>query len=301
MDAGVLLPSFLTILVSLSAVNAEETPIPSDDCARCPNRVEVGNHWMCCSDCSEAKVTNHIAETGFCRSGAQLSIQPKSREVLRWITREWGVCSNSCGGGIRERSVRCVGSLEYSPQQLYYVNETKCDPLKMPPKQEYCNTRPCHGGDHSHAISLHHKERRHKEHHKEHKEYKEHRVYKERHSPHKRKGLPLWAIMMISLVTVSAAAGLAFGAYVMYRRRTSNENHGFVYVMLDSYAHHPVIGEPTGAYQSRKDCKTTAVPRLRTEQELERVAITGIFELFVMLLSIDRWTVYRLYFTACFT
>lgn len=97
----------------------------------------------------------------------------------------------------------------------------KCFYVLQPPKQEYCNTRPCHGGDHSHAISLHHKERRHKEHHKEHKEYKEHRVYKERHSPHKRKGLPLWAIMMISLVTVSAAAGLAFGAYVMYRRSVS--------------------------------------------------------------------------------
>lgn len=37
---------------------------------------------MCCSDCSEAKVTNHIAETGFCRSGAQLSIQPKSRGIF---------------------------------------------------------------------------------------------------------------------------------------------------------------------------------------------------------------------------
>ncbi|KAL2620974.1 hypothetical protein R1flu_001179 [Riccia fluitans] len=226
-------PACLPFFTHLQCCN-EETPTPSDECAQCPNRIEVGNHWMCCSDCSDATVTSYEAQTGFCRTGARLSIQPKAREVLRWITREWSVCSKRCGVGVRERSVRCVGSLEYSPQQLYYVNDTKCDQSRMPSRQENCNTRRCRGGNTPRGISLHKKEEQDEplnEHLREHHKGEHHSRHKKR-----RKGMPLWGIVVvyISVVTVAAVGGLALGTYVLYKRR-ENGNNGFYYVTLGSY------------------------------------------------------------------
>jgi hypothetical protein len=52
---------------------------------------------------------------------------------------------------------------------------------------------------------------------------------------HKKRHLPIWAIVLISLSTVAAAGGLAFASYLVYKRRTENSNHGFVYVMLEGY------------------------------------------------------------------
>jgi hypothetical protein len=190
----------------------EETPVPSDECARCGNRVEVADHWMCCSDGTQAQVINHELKTGFCRSGAQLAIQPKQREVFKWMPREWSECSASCGEGVKRRVIPCVGMLEHSPKQLYYVNETKCDASRMPHHKKPCRAKAC-----SH----------------------DRRAETDQHNEkHRRKSkLPIWGKLMIFGFTIITTAGLSVGGYVWYRRwKERNSNHGFVYVMLDNYS-----------------------------------------------------------------
>ncbi|CAM6111216.1 unnamed protein product [Calypogeia fissa] len=189
----------------------EETPIATDECARYPTRVEVGDHWMCCSDGSRAEVTKHDVKTGFCRSGAQLMIQRQEREVFKWVPREWSACSASCGEeGFRSRLIHCVGRLEHSAKQLYYVNETKCDSSSMPHHQEPCRAKSC-----SYEHDLHYREKH----------------YRRKHKLH------LWAKLIIFFLTSIGTAGLSVGGYILYQRwKERNANHGCVYVMLDNYS-----------------------------------------------------------------
>lgn len=171
------------------------------DCGQCANKVDVGEEWLCCSDCSEPQITDTDARVGFCQTRASLGSQLKPREVVRWSTREWGKCSTGCGGGLRKRDVKCLRYVEHALHLPAVVNDSECPAATMPAREEACNLTACSG------TRLHHKKKR----------------------------LPIWAIMLISLFTIATAGGLAFAGYLLYKRRTENSNHGFVYVMLEGY------------------------------------------------------------------
>lgn len=172
----------------------------SGKCHICPNRKDVGNEWICCSDCSEPAITDVKSKTGYCQTDAYLSFQPKPREIFKWHVREWTSCTGRCKKASQTREVRCLLYLENAPFAPTAVNDDKCSASKKPPTQERCTPPSCMGAS-----------------------------YQKRH------GLPVWAILLIILTCVAAAGGLAFAGLIIYRRRNDSSNHGFVYVMLDSY------------------------------------------------------------------
>jgi hypothetical protein len=57
----------------------------SGKCHICPNRKDVGNEWICCSDCSEPAITDVKSKTGYCQTDAYLSFQPKPRGESNYI------------------------------------------------------------------------------------------------------------------------------------------------------------------------------------------------------------------------
>jgi hypothetical protein len=42
-----------------------------------PNKVDVGDQWLCCSDCSEPQITDADAQVGYCQMDASLASQLK--------------------------------------------------------------------------------------------------------------------------------------------------------------------------------------------------------------------------------
>ncbi len=52
------------------------------DCAQCTNKVDVGDEWLCCSDCSEPQITDADARVGYCQMGASLGSQFKPQGEL---------------------------------------------------------------------------------------------------------------------------------------------------------------------------------------------------------------------------
>lgn len=57
----------------------------------------------------------------------------------KWVTDEWGICSKTCGGGVRDRLVICV---EESLGVKNKVADEHCRSPK-PNTQEICNMHDC--------------------------------------------------------------------------------------------------------------------------------------------------------------
>lgn len=69
--------------------------------------------------------------------GAQYSVSL----FLSWAAGDFGPCSASCGGGLRERGVRCV---EAQGHRLRTLPPTRCRALAQKPAEvETCNSQPC--------------------------------------------------------------------------------------------------------------------------------------------------------------
>eukprot|EP00246_Nothoceros_aenigmaticus_P004255 TRINITY_DN15720_c0_g1_i1.p1 TRINITY_DN15720_c0_g1~~TRINITY_DN15720_c0_g1_i1.p1 ORF type:complete len:257 (-),score=6.36 TRINITY_DN15720_c0_g1_i1:551-1321(-) len=174
---------------------AQDAAVASQTCAWCSKKLELVDHWVCCSDCSEPTVTSSSgsAVTGYCKTGAQFSIQSILPEVVQWMTGDWHSCSCTGGHAIRQRDVLCVLT---SDTHQSTVADARCSQWAAPVGVESCVDHPCNG----------------------------------------RKGMPLWAILLISLMSVTAIAGCVFGGYVLYKRYYGDKNQGFVYVMLEGYS-----------------------------------------------------------------
>ncbi|XP_051579133.1 papilin isoform X1 [Myxocyprinus asiaticus] len=63
---------------------------------------------------------------------------PACRSPIGWNIGDWGLCSKSCGSGLRERQVICSDR----QRNLYRVEECQASP--KPPTVESCNTQPCY-------------------------------------------------------------------------------------------------------------------------------------------------------------
>eukprot|EP01018_Ginkgo_biloba_P022588 Gb_18485 [translate_table: standard] len=183
----------------------EETPKAIDACSKCENKIDLGDEYVCCTDCSDPSITNKDTKLGYCRTGAQLAIQFKPQEVFMWVAGPWMECSSPCDGGIRYRDVSCFAILEDSPVKNYAVDDSKCLFVEMPARQETCNMQSC----------------------------TERTVDDSKH--YKRRGMSAWALTLLILLSMATISGLAYGGYNLYNRQTSAE-HGFVYVMLEGYS-----------------------------------------------------------------
>ncbi|KAM3870941.1 papilin [Diretmus argenteus] len=63
---------------------------------------------------------------------------PDQYQHTSWNIGEWGLCSKSCGSGVRERQVICSDRA----RNLYAVDQ--CNAFPKPSTVETCNPQPCH-------------------------------------------------------------------------------------------------------------------------------------------------------------
>ncbi|KAG9459730.1 hypothetical protein H6P81_004238 [Aristolochia fimbriata] len=182
-----------------------ETPKVTDRCVKCDNKVDFGDEFICCTDCSEAYITDKNTKLGYCKSGAELAVQLKPQEVFKWIAGPWMKCSSPCDGGIRYRDVTCFGSIEDVPVRQFVVDDSMCSLEEMPARQEACNLISCD------------------------------ELLDGYPNAKKRTGMSPFLVVLLVVLGLVAAGGIGFAGYTYYKRRNSNSS-GFVYIMLEGYS-----------------------------------------------------------------
>ncbi|XP_020106230.1 ADAMTS-like protein 2 isoform X1 [Ananas comosus] len=182
-----------------------ETPKVTNRCGRCNNKLDFGEEYICCTDCSEPYIMDKASKLGYCKSGAQLAMQLKPQETFKWVSGPWMKCSAPCDGGVRYRDVACFGSTAGTSVKQYPVDDARCSLKDMPPRQEACNLQRC--VDFSISESTNYEKR----------------------------GVSGWFIALIVLLGLVAVGGIAFAGYTYYKRRTSTSS-GFVYIMMEGYS-----------------------------------------------------------------
>ncbi|XP_061600031.1 papilin [Cololabis saira] len=111
------------------------------------------SEWSACSvSCGSGEQTREVTCTG---SGGMMleesscstllrptTVQPCEMPAclkqIRWHVGDWGLCSRSCGSGMRDRQVVCADR----ERNLYAVGQ--CNAHPRPPTMERCNTQPCY-------------------------------------------------------------------------------------------------------------------------------------------------------------
>lgn len=182
-----------------------ESPRVTEMCSKCRSKIDFGDEYICCTDCSDPYLVDKNTKIGYCKSGAELVVQLKPQETFNWVAGPWMKCSSPCNGGVRYRDVGCYGSIDDASIRHYPVDDSRCSADEMPTRQEPCNMKSC--GDYEEANE----------------NVKEH------------SGVSGWLIALLILLGLVATGGLGFLGYIFYKRRTSTPS-GFVYIMLEGYS-----------------------------------------------------------------
>ncbi|MQL88869.1 hypothetical protein Taro_021440 [Colocasia esculenta] len=103
----------------------------TDRCTKCRNKVDFGDEYICCADCSEPSLMDKNSKLGYCKTGTELSVQLKPQENFKWVAGPWMKCSSPCDGGIRYRDVGCFGSIEDTSIRHYAVADSRCSGEEM--------------------------------------------------------------------------------------------------------------------------------------------------------------------------
>ncbi|XP_029966691.1 papilin b, proteoglycan-like sulfated glycoprotein [Salarias fasciatus] len=117
----------------------------------CPAEYSVSSFSVCSVTCGEGQQTREVFCVG--SGGERLSdhacsgqVRPASVQTCRrpachthisWHATEYGLCTRSCGGGVRERRVSC------SDSNLNLYPEAQCASANRPISVEACNSQPC--------------------------------------------------------------------------------------------------------------------------------------------------------------
>ncbi|XP_010691222.2 uncharacterized protein LOC104904617 [Beta vulgaris subsp. vulgaris] len=199
---------FLSLLyVALSEdFHSQGSPIKvKDGCTKCENKVEDADKYVCCGDCTYPEMI-YDTSSGYCKSGAQLILQPKPKEVFKWVAGPWSTCSIPCGDGIRRRRVDCFAVIEDTASLDYPVYDDHCLNQEKLVVQEPCNLQSCVADVISNNVKQ-----------------------KGRHSKTSMSIITVLIFLGIVAVVVLGIAGLVF-----HRRRTCNES-GYVYIMMEGF------------------------------------------------------------------
>ncbi|EES03266.1 thrombospondin type-1 domain-containing protein 4 [Sorghum bicolor] len=180
-------------------------PKVTNKCGHCKSKLDFGKEFICCSDCSDPTVMDKNSKLGYCKSGADLTMQIKPEETFHWVAGPWMTCSSPCDGGYRYRDVACYGNLDDNTIKHYPVDDANCSANEMPARQEACNQQSCSDSEMTQSVNP------------------------------KKSGMSGWLVALVVILGLSAAAGIAFTSYTYYVRRTSGTS-GFVYVMMEAYS-----------------------------------------------------------------
>ncbi|KAK9130868.1 hypothetical protein Sjap_011355 [Stephania japonica] len=195
--------AFLSTLIFIAA-NLVNSPKVTDKCTRCKNKLDYGDEYLCCTDCSDPSIIDTNAKLGYCKTGAELVSQIKPQGHFKWVAGPWMPCSSPCDGGVRYRDVECFGETEDRSIPRYPVDDSRCLGEEMPLRQEPCNLSSCSDVSNQDLVET------------------------------DRGGMPVWLVVFLVLFGAVAIGGLGFAGYTMYKRRASSQ-HGFVYIMLEGY------------------------------------------------------------------
>ncbi|KAJ4830515.1 hypothetical protein Tsubulata_041126 [Turnera subulata] len=187
---------------------AEIPEVTKDWCTKCSNKMDNGDQYTCCRDCSDPHIISDAGKPklGYCQTGAELFVEPKendSARIFKWVPGPWKPCSSPCDGGIRSRDVECYAVFEDTLLPDYSVYDHLCSSMEMPAREEPCNLRSC--------LELH----------------------DAGSLAGKQPRKPTWAVALLSFIGIMVIGGIGFAVYTLYKRRTSQ--YGHVYVMMDGY------------------------------------------------------------------
>ncbi|KAK5608408.1 hypothetical protein CRENBAI_026178 [Crenichthys baileyi] len=113
----------------------------------------VSSFSVCSVTCGEGQQTRDVVCVGArgehlrdhaCRglarpASVQTCRRPACHVHITWHVTELGLCTRSCGGGVRERKIGCFDT------DLNPYREDRCGAFSRPLSVESCNTQPCPG------------------------------------------------------------------------------------------------------------------------------------------------------------
>ncbi|KAL9232042.1 hypothetical protein vseg_007190 [Gypsophila vaccaria] len=179
-----------------------------DGCTKCDSKMDDGDEYVCCSDCTYPEMVYGDTSSGYCKSGADLISQPKPKEVFKWVAGPWLSCSAPCGGGVRSRRVECFAVIEDTSSPDYPVYDDLCSDQEKLTSREPCNLQSCV----TQVVN-------------QSKENKRHGTTSLSMS---------WATLIVLLLGVIV---LGFTGFIMYKRRTTSQHdNGYVYIMMEGFS-----------------------------------------------------------------
>ncbi|XP_062293488.1 papilin b, proteoglycan-like sulfated glycoprotein [Scomber scombrus] len=119
----------------------------------CAAEYSVSSFSVCSVTCGEGQQMRDVVCVGTggehladhaCRgitrpASVQACRRPACHTHITWHVTDYGLCTRSCGGGVRERRVGCYDT------DLNPYAEARCGPAGRPATVESCNTEPCPG------------------------------------------------------------------------------------------------------------------------------------------------------------
>ncbi|XP_074287577.1 uncharacterized protein LOC141612669 [Silene latifolia] len=177
-----------------------------DGCVKCESKMDDGDEFVCCSDCTYPEMVYGDTSSGYCKSGALLISQPKPKEVFKWVAGPWLPCSAPCGGGIRSRRVECFAVIEDTSSPDYPVYDDLCSHQEKLTGREACNVQSC-------VAEV---------------------VNRKKEDGRHGRTSPIWIILGL----LTGGIVLGFGGFILFKRITSSQanNNGYVYIMMDGFS-----------------------------------------------------------------